>query len=265
MIDELHKQVSFLRDVIQHVATRNVNTDDDKQIAIQTGTLYFKTCRPLVAALGKPPEFIQRYDSLWQSLLRLAHGNNAKRTYQKVVTQLYRMTTEISIYSKTMPGQPPPLNVFTTDEDKLIATLDKMLPAAADSYKQALIDLQAKTDRLSYKGIASELREVLRNVLDHLAPDAEVAIDPNYRNEPDQTKPTMAQKVKHLLRSRRRSKSSRTSTEKSIDLIEELAGEIARGVYTRASLATHLEATKLEVEQIKRYLDTVLFDLLEIK
>ena len=264
MIDNLYKEVSFLRDVIQHVPTRNVNSDEDKQVAIQTSTLYFKTCRPFVVALGKPSEFIEKYDSLWQSLLRLAHGNNAKRTYQKVVTQLYRMTTEISVYSKTLPDQPP-ATIFTSDEEKLIATLDKMLPSAADSYKQSLIDLQATNPRVSYRGIASELREVLREILDHLAPDAEVTSDANYQNEPDQTKPTMGQKVRHILRSRRRSKAKRLTTEKSIELIERLFGEIARGVYTRASLATHLESTKSEVGQIKRYLDTVLFDLLEIK
>ena len=52
-----------------------------------------KTCRPYVLALGKPPEFIAKDDSLWQTLIRLAHGNNAKRSYQKVLTQLSRATT----------------------------------------------------------------------------------------------------------------------------------------------------------------------------
>jgi len=264
MIDDLLNALRFLREVIQHVRTQNVNTEDDKQTAIQTGTLYFKTCRPFVLALGKPSEFIEKYDSLWQALIKLAHGNNSKRTYQRLVTQLYRITTDISVYSKMLPDQPPVV-IFTSDEEKLIATLDKIIPSAADSYKQGLIDLQTKTPRLSFRGVAGELREVLREMLDYLAPDTEVMSDPNYHNEPGQTKPTMGQKVRHILRSRRRSKSQRETTEKSIELIEQLSGEIARGVYTRASQATHLETTKSEVGQIKRYLDTVLFDLLEIK
>lgn len=264
MIDGLYKEVSNLRDVIQHVPTRNVNTDDDKELAVEVATFYFKVCRPFVLALGKPPEFIDKYDSHWQTLLRLAHGNNAKRSYQKVVTNLYRMTTEISVYSITLPAQSAPAT-FSDDEQKLIGTLDKLLPSAAASYKQSLIDLQSNASRLSYRGIASELREVLREVLDHLAPDADVTTDPNYRNEPDQAKPTMGQKVRHILRSRRRSKSSRSSTEKSIELIEQLFGDITRGIYNRASLATHLESSISEVGQIKRYLDTVLFDLLEVK
>ncbi len=263
MIDKLYKEVSFLRDVIQHVRTRDVNTEDDKEVAIQTSTFYFKTCRPFVVELGKSPEYIQKYDSLWQELLRLAHGNNSKKSYQKVVGEIYRVTIALSVYSKTLPDHSA-IN-FTSDEEKLFKTLDRLLPSAADSYKQCLIDLQAKTPRLSYRGIASDFREVLREVLDLLAPDKEVMSDPNYHNEINQTKPTMTQKVAHILRSRRRSKSQRSSAEKSIELIEQLFAEITRSLYTRASLATHLETTKTEVGQIKRFLDTVLFDLLEIK
>lgn len=266
MIDKLYKEVSFLRDVIQHVPTRNVNTEDDKEVAIQTATYYFKTCRPIVVGLGKPSEYIQEYDSLWQELLRLAHGNNSKKSYQKVVGELYRMTITVSVFSKTLPDLPDQSAInFTSDEEKIFKTLDKLLPSAADSYKQCLIDLQAKTQRLSYRGIASDFREVLREVLDHLAPDNEVMSDPNYHNDPNQTKPTMTQKVTHILRSRRRSKSQRSSAEKSIELIEQLFAEVTRSLYTRASLATHLATSKTEVGQIKRFLDTVLFDILEIK
>jgi hypothetical protein len=37
-----------------------------------------------------------------------------------------------------------------------------------------------------------------------------------------------------------------------------------RAVYNRASLATHVQQSKTEVRKIKRYVDTVLYDLLEI-
>jgi hypothetical protein len=55
-----------------------------------------------------------------------------------------------------------------------------------------------------------------------------------------------------------------TSAEKMLGLIEELSGEVMRAVYNRASLATHVHQSKTEVRHIKRYVDTVLFDLLEI-
>lgn len=74
----------------------------------------------------------------------------------------------------------------------------------------------------------------------------------------------MKQKVRYVLTSRGKGKTQRESAEKSIDLIENLCGDAARAVYDRASLSTHVETTKQEVRQIKRYLDAVLFDLLEI-
>jgi hypothetical protein len=97
-----------------------------------------------------------------------------------------------------------------------------------------------------------------------LAPDSEVLKQPGFKLEENQTKPTMKQKVRFVLTSRDRNKTQRDATEKSVDLIESLVGEVARATYNRASLATHVETTRSEVHRIKRYVDTVLFDLLEI-
>ena len=48
-----------------------------------------------------------------------------------------------------------------------------MAPGAALGYEQAVRDIQ-DPDRLSYRGVAGELREVVREVLDRLAPDKEL-------------------------------------------------------------------------------------------
>jgi hypothetical protein len=74
----------------------------------------------------------------------------------------------------------------------------------------------------------------------------------------------MKQKVRYILTSRDRNRTQMKSAEKMVGLIEELSGEVMRAVYNRASLATHVHQSKTEVPQIKRYVDTVLFDLLEI-
>lgn len=114
------------------------------------------------------------------------------------------------------------------------------------------------------RGTAAEFRESLREVLDHLAPDAEVEAQSWYKPEERQTKPTMRQKTRYILTSRERNKTQRASAEKMLGLIEELSGEVMREVYNRASLAAHVHQSKREVQQIKRYVDTILFDLLEI-
>jgi hypothetical protein len=74
----------------------------------------------------------------------------------------------------------------------------------------------------------------------------------------------MKQKVRYVLNSRGKNKTQRETAEKSVVMTEELAGEVARAVYNNASLATHVQQSRTEVERIKRYVDTVLFDLLEV-
>ena len=47
-------------------------------------------------------------------------------------------------------------------------------------------------------------------------------------------------------------------------VVEERVGALARSVYTRSSLSTHVGTTKQEVQQVKAYVDVVLSELLEI-
>ena len=142
-------------------------------------------------------------------------------------------------------------------------TLDRLVPSAAASYRQGFNDLNG-VDRLSYRGTAAEFREALRETLDHLAPDDQVMAQEGFALEANQTTPTMKQKVRFVLTSRGRNKTQREAAEKSLALIGELSGEVMRAIYNRASLATHVQESKMEVQKIKRYVDTVLFDLLEI-
>ncbi len=104
----------------------------------------------------------------------------------------------------------------------------------------------------------------MRETLDHLAPDEAVGKQEGFKLEDRQTRPTMRQKTRFVLLSRGRGKTQTAVAEKSVGLIESLAGEVMRAAYDRASLATHAETTRAEVLRLKRYVDTVLFDLLEI-
>ncbi len=74
----------------------------------------------------------------------------------------------------------------------------------------------------------------------------------------------MRQKVRVILSSRGKNRTQHVAAEKTVELIETLSGEVARAVYNRASLSTHVETTKDEVVQLKRYMDALFFDLLEI-
>lgn len=266
MLQPLFDELAGLQSRLKNRQSIHVNDHDTKAAAIGLTAAYFNQVRRhLVAVLGH--EQVQRFDEEWQDLVRLAHANNKRSTYLKLVKRLTVQLRELSVQTlaRTAEGtaEDQGLSDLPPAELQLLSTLEALLPTAAASYRQGLLDLR-DSERLSYRGTASEFREALRETLDHLAPDAEVAKQPSFRYEDGQNRPTMKQKTRFVLTSRGRSTTQTAVAEKAINLVEDLAGEVVRATYNRASLATHLETTRAEVIRIKRYVDTVLFDLLEV-
>src|ERR1700688_4182203 len=93
------------------------------------------------------------------------------------------------------------LVVPTPTERLIIDKLARIVPAAAVSYKQCFLYLGGPL-RHSYRGVAHELREVLRETLNYLAPDPDVMAAPGFKLERDRVKPTQRQKALHVLRKR---------------------------------------------------------------
>jgi hypothetical protein len=148
-------------------------------------------------------------------------------------------------------------------EDAILRTLERMVPPAALSYRQALHDI-AESDRVSYRGTAAELRECLREVLDQLAPDEAVRKAEGFQLERDSKRPTQKQKVRHILRQRGLPRTALRAPEDSATLVEELTASLARATYERGSISAHIEAARREILQVKMYVDSVLAELLEI-
>jgi hypothetical protein len=244
----------------------NVNSKTIKSAVIEAAKDYFQNVRPEISS-SLPERTLHVYDAQWQDLVRLAHGNNSRRSYIKLLTALKKATVEINVSRIILSGVGPETHgaVYTASEAALVHTLQQLAPSAAQSYQQAIQDLAAPNQRLSYRGTASDLREAFRDTLDQLAPDAAVMEQEGFALEKGQTQPTMKQKVRFILRSRGKGSTHRAVAEKSVELIEALSGDIARAFYNRASLSAHIETTHSEACQLKRYVDTLLFDLLEIR
>jgi hypothetical protein len=138
-----------------------------------------------------------------------------------------------------------------------------LLPSAAQSYRQAINDL-ADPQRTSFRGPAHELRESLREVLDHLAPDAEILKSPNFKLEPGRPKPTMKQKVRFIFKARDQSTTESAAPEDAAITIDGLVADLTRSIYDHGSLAAHVQRGRRSVEQLKRYVDVIFHDLLEL-
>ena len=108
------------------------------------------------------------------------------------------------------------------------------------------------------------MRETLREVLDHLAPDKEVENADGFKLESGTTKPTQKQKVRYILRARHLPKTAIKVPEDAVTLVEELTDSLTRSTYERSSLSAHITTAKQEVQRMKMYIESVLADLLEI-
>jgi Predicted pPIWI-associating nuclease len=266
----LLESLAGLERAIGRVSAVHVNTTAARESARSLVQDYFRGGRPDLIEIGLTEDDLKELDSEMQRLLLLANGRNAKQSYMKLLREIRRsvqrmeLTREYRLGEQRQSEAHPARSLANEVESKIIATLKKLLPTAALSYEQALRDLADSTGRVSFRGTANELREALRETVDHLAPDEDVMAAPGFKLEKGQTGPTQKQKVRFILRSRQLPETARRAPEDSVALIEELTGSVARASYTRSSLSAHVASTEREVRQLKMYVDSVLAELLQV-
>jgi len=202
-----------------------------------------------------------------QSLLILSNGRNAKTSYVSIFRDIAKDRAALMGLRERLLGENAvrPLQIaFDRSEAQILDTLREMLPNAALSYEQGIRDLRGG-ERISWRGTAAELREVVREVLDHLAPDDQVTEQSGFKLEKGQTGPTMKQKATFVLRSRGVSATARKAPQEAVSIVDELTASFVRSTYQRGSVSAHGSPTVEEVERLKRFVDVALADLLEAR
>jgi hypothetical protein len=224
---------------------------------------YFRQVRPHLLQLNIGDAKIDQFDWITQYIVRLTSRGNRKSTYLRRLRELtdLRGDVEGDIEIRSASAVQPATRLTTATESAIMTTSDQVLPSSSLSYKQVLQDL-GDQQRVSYRGTAAELREVLRELLDHLAPDEEVL--KTTKLEKDQKHPTMKQKTMFILKARGVGDTVRKPAEDAVAAVEDSVGSLARSVYNRGSLSTHIATTRREVLTFKGYADAVLADLLQI-
>jgi hypothetical protein len=170
-----------------------------KEIVAQARALaqtYFRAVRPELQTLIAGEE-LQPLDIELQALLTLANQQSTVERYKELIPIIrsirpdVEVKVEIAISTKLSRSGFFGVTVSALEES-ILETLDKLVPTAAASYRQALSDLR-DIKRQSFRGCASELRECVREVLDHLAPDDDITKSAGFKLEPNTSKPTMKQ------------------------------------------------------------------------
>jgi Predicted pPIWI-associating nuclease len=224
---------------------------------------FFQDLRLGLVGAGLDEE-VEVLTEVFGTLIRLSEAATTKPKYLQAFKAIRDISPEVITRLETDRGKSlrPELTI-TAEDEQIIKTLQGLVPAAALSYQQAIADL-ADDNRVSFRGPALELREALRETLDHLAPDKEVEAVDGYKREPERNGPTMKQKVRFIRSARGLSKSSGAVPEQTATTIDELVGSLTRSVYDMSSVATHVAKERKAVVRIKLYVVAVLHEMLEI-
>jgi len=260
-LDQISEDVTKLAAAINSTRTKSVSPLAVQPLARAIARGYFESVRPQLEEVQNRAGLIEEIDFVLQGILQLATMPREKQAYIGHISELRPYLLEATI--DVMKARGAPHLVLSNTERAILQTLLKMLPSASASYEQALRDIAAGS-RVSWRGTATELREVLRDVIDHLAPDDKVVAAVGFQLEQGQKSPTQKQKVKFILRARRSSSAAVAVAEMSLSTVEEAVAALARSTYQRGSVSTHTAANGSEIRNLKRYIDALLAELLEI-
>ncbi len=261
----LREQVKTVKHLLSRTRAQQVQAVSVKSATKKLVAEYFNNVRPQFQQRGLDDDSLAGLDHWMQQLLTLTQKAALKSIYNRTIKSVDQELNGVEVALVTVSTSPGDSTATELDGKELgiTRTLTNLVPSAGASYEQACSDLR-DGNRRSYRGAAAELREALREVLDHLAPDKDVTGQPNFKLEKDTKGPTMQQKVRFILKSRGKNKTQTKVPENVVSLIEDRVGALARSVYNRSSLSTHVATSKQEVQQIKGYVDVVLGEVLEI-
>lgn len=263
-IREWQRIIAELRSAIGRQPAQ-IGSETIRQNVREIVDAYFRTDRPILLHSLRDETLFANIDGCMQDLLSSAQKRTLKTRYLITINRLKKEweTLELSSVPKFGDMTGGEIPEYTDTEQQILATLKDICPTSWACYRQALEDF-AGNSRNSWRGTASELREALRELLDKLAPDKEVEKSPGFKLEPDAKKPTMRQKVRFILKSRSMGKSQIDPVADTVNIVDEIFGSLVRSVYNRSSVSVHVGKEKEEVKRVKRYVDVLFMELLEL-
>ncbi len=257
-LERLSKDVTKLAAVVDGVRSKLVPSEKVARLARAIADTYFGSVQGELQTVQHRGGLAEEIEWVVTAILQLSSEPREKSAYLGQLKELRPYLQEAMI--DVMKARSVRRLVLSDTERRILNTLEKMLPTTASSYEQVLEDIAAGK-RVSWRGTGTELREVLREVMDHLAPDGDVMAVPGFKLEPDLKRPSQKQKVRYILKARKRAVGV---AEASVETVEEGIASLARSTYQRGSATTHASTDGTEVRKLKNYVDALLVELLEI-
>jgi len=228
---------------------------------------WFQLYRPAFLGMLGDQDALTPIDDVMQSITKLVADGEGRRRLTAELGRLKQIFSDQLVVPLTRSywSRAPERTRAGLDEEVLrrLRRLDVQL---ANGYEQVILDLEDQ-NRISYRGTAGELREVLTGVLHTLAPTAQVEATDWYREsrrsgarrEPT---PTRAERVRFILRGRNTGSAQTDAAETYVESVEERLGLVVNATYARNSVAAHRGAELDEVAQLLRYANALLREVL---
>jgi hypothetical protein len=260
-LERMLLDVTKLAELIDSSNTKWVRAADVQPRIAAIAKAYFGSIRANLAAVASREPLIEEIDFVIQQLLSFTSSRQERAAYYGQINELrpYLLEAQIDLMKSKASAE----LVLSKLEQAILQTLRRMLPVSAASYEQVLRDIH-EADRVSWRGTGAELREVLREVIDELAPDDKVMASDGFALEKDRTRPTQAQKVRYILRARKSRGAAIDTARQSLEAVDAAIADLARSAYNRGSASTHSATDGVEVRRIKAYVDAILAELLEV-
>lgn len=259
-LGQITDQLNTLSNLIARPKPKSLTPSVVQPIASAIARSYFDSIRPELRRSGVRQDLVQEVDGRLQELLRLASAPRDRNAYADLPNLSARL---LDATIELMKARGDQRLALSRTEQEILRRLAEMKPVSADSYEQALRDI-AQGDRVSWRGTATEMREVLREVMQLLAPDDQVTGAPEYMPEDGQTRPTQRQRVRFILAARHTPAEAIEQAEGTLDTVEELIALLARTTYKRMNASTHGSTGVREVRNLQRYMTALLGELLSV-
>jgi len=173
VVPSIRKGAERVKHLLDKSKAIQVHSNTIKNKAKKLVEAYFRSQRQQLASLGLDEQSLSGLDRSMQDLLKLTQRNSVRAKYYIGIKVIRRELNGIEVAELVNPAENTLANGLDRKEQLIANTLYDLVYPAGLSYEQACIDLR-DINRKSYRGVATELRESLREVLDYLAPDKKV-------------------------------------------------------------------------------------------
>jgi hypothetical protein len=250
---------------IRKCNTITISLEDVRALAKSIAHLWFNDILPFTKLVSINEDVLRSIDDKMTTLISYTLRATKKTAYLLTLNEalkIYEKNIYIELHKDRgaiLSG--PPQNIY--NNSNIINGLANISESLSAGYQQVYQDLSDGT-RISWRGTANELREVLRELLEILAPDAAVKKAKWFAQDPKTEGPTQEQRAKYILEQRALNKTQAPVIQETLTTVEESIARLVRKTYKRINNASHTQQDQEEIKNILNYFNLLIKELLGI-